>query len=76
MNKFNHILIEYDGNIEKPNVRFLEKCRSSEEIYKSYQFSGHYGKGFNRYIFLILEEKRNNWIVENRDKQINKLLEK
>ena len=54
MNEFVHILIEYDGNIENPNVRFLEKCRSSEAVYKSYQFSGHYGKGFDRYIFLLL----------------------
>ena len=74
MNEFVHILIEYDGNIENPNVRFLEKCRSSEAVYKSYQFSGHYGKGFDRYIFLLLEDKRNNWIKENRRIKINEIL--
>ena len=28
MNKFDHILVEYDGNIEKPNIKFLEKDNS------------------------------------------------
>ena len=74
MNEFDYILIEYDGNIEKPNVRFLEKCRESEQIYKAYQYSEHYGKGFNRFIFLLLEEKRNNWIKENRKNKINQIL--
>lgn len=76
MNRFDDILIEYDGNLEKPNVHFLSECRNSVSVYKHYQFSGEYGKGFDRYIFLILEEKKRNWIEKNRENKINQILNK
>lgn len=75
MNKFDDIFIEYDGNLENPDDYFLSRCGKSVAIHKHYQFSGEYGKGFDRYIFLILEEKKKNWIKENRSRKIKQILD-
>jgi len=73
MNKFDDVTIGYYGD----DKWFRNALNDSTALVSYFNYSQYYLKiTFDEFIELILEEKKKNWLIKERDSKINQILER